>query len=259
MTAITAITAQNTVGVSAIEPVPPEIILAQVRAVARDIGVDAVKVGMVGSADGMEAVSRALGELPSGTPVVVDPVLMAGSGDRLLDPDARAALVELVLARATVATPNLPEARELAAGASGGTSDPASAPASAPAEDSATLEALARAIHDLGPRAVVITGGHGDPDEAGVTDIFFDGRTLTAIPGERHPDAAAHGSGCTHSSALAAHLALGLSALDAARAARELTGRAVRDGLSDVGDGPGPVDVWALGSASRRERTGHLR
>ena len=112
--AITAITAQNTVGVTAIHPVPSEIVLAQVRAVVDDIGVDAVKVGMLGTAPVTLAVARALDELPPGTPVVVDPVMVAESGARLLDSDAQRALVEEILPRATVLTPNLPEARVLA-------------------------------------------------------------------------------------------------------------------------------------------------
>src|ERR1700682_6328036 len=106
MTAITAITAQSTVGVSASHPLPPEIVLAQVRAVVGDIGVDAVKVGMLGTLQGTLAVARALDELPAGTPVVVDPVMVAESGGRLLDPDAQHALIEEILPRATVLTPN---------------------------------------------------------------------------------------------------------------------------------------------------------
>ncbi len=114
MTAITAITAQSTLGVTAIHPVPPGVVLAQVRAVAADIGVDAVKVGMLGTAEVTLAVARAIDELPAGTPVVVDPVMVAESGARLLDPDAQQTLVEEILPRATVLTPNLPEARVLA-------------------------------------------------------------------------------------------------------------------------------------------------
>ena len=113
-TAVTAVTAQNTVGVSAIHPMPPEIVIAQVRAVIGDIGVDAVKVGMLGTTDVTLAVARVLDELPVGTPVVVDPVMVAESGARLLDSDAQLALVQEILPRATVLTPNLPEARALA-------------------------------------------------------------------------------------------------------------------------------------------------
>jgi hydroxymethylpyrimidine/phosphomethylpyrimidine kinase len=110
-------------------------------------------------------------------------------------------------------------------------------------------EDLARALHRLGPAAVVVTGGHRDA----ATDVFFDGDALELIPGERHPDGAAHGSGCTHSSALAAHLALGFTPLEAARAAKEIASEAVRDGIRGLGAGPGPVDVFAL---TERPRAG---
>src|SRR6186713_1690184 len=115
MTAITALTAQNTVGVTGVHPVPPEFVVEQVRAVAEDIGVDAVKIGMLGTAEIVAAVREALELLPAGTPVVLDPVMVAESGAVLLDEPARAAIVELLLPRATVITPNLPEARVLAA------------------------------------------------------------------------------------------------------------------------------------------------
>src|SRR5437764_575623 len=114
MTAITAITAQNTVGVAMVHAVPPAVILEQVRAVLSDIGVDAVKVGMLGDAATVEAVAAALDEMPPQIPVVLDPVMVAESGAELLSPEARAALGELLLPRATVATPNVPEARALA-------------------------------------------------------------------------------------------------------------------------------------------------
>ena len=224
MTAITAITAQNTVGVSAVHQVPPEAIVDQVRAVAEDIGIDAVKIGMLGNLETIEAVERAL-DLVGEAPVVLDPVMVAESGAILLEEDAREALGARILPRATVVTPNLPEARVLAR-----------------APEDLDGEALARAVHALGARAVVITGGH----RAEAADIFFDGVNCVAIPGERHPDGAAHGSGCTHSSALAAHLALGLEPLEAARHAKAIAADAVRHGLRDLGSGPGPVDVFAL-------------
>jgi hydroxymethylpyrimidine/phosphomethylpyrimidine kinase len=249
MTAITALTAQNTVGVSAIHPVPPDMIVAQVRAVAEDIGVDAVKIGMLGTAETVHAVREALALLEPGTPVVIDPVMVAESGAVLLDDAARRATVAELLPLATVITPNLPEARVLAAGPAG--TDP---PSNGDDDDDDAVR-LARALRTLGPHAVVVTGGHRDA----ATDVFYDGETVELIPGERHRDGAAHGSGCTHSSALAAHLALGLGPLEAARAAREIAGAAVRDGLRGLGAGPGPVDVFALTSrralgANRRPR-----
>jgi hydroxymethylpyrimidine/phosphomethylpyrimidine kinase len=224
-TAITAITAQNTVGVSAVEAVSPAMIVAQVRAVVDDIGVDAVKIGMLGSVASAEAVSRALDLFPAGTPVVVDPVMVAESGARLLDPDAQRALVDLVVARATVVTPNVPEAGVLAGDATLG------------------VEGLARAVHALGPRAVVVTGGHREE----AVDVLFDGERLVEIPGERYADGAAHGSGCTHSSTLAARLALGDDLLTAATEAKRVASEGVRDGLRDLGRGAGPVDVLGLG------------
>jgi hydroxymethylpyrimidine/phosphomethylpyrimidine kinase len=225
MTAITALTAQNTLGVSAVHTTPPEMIVEQVRQVVSDIGVDAVKIGMLGTAETVHAVREALGLLEPGTPIVIDPVMVAESGAVLLDDAARKALVEELLPLATVITPNLPEARVLAQ--------------SDPEEDAPTL---VRILHGLGPQAVVVTGGHRNE----VVDVFFDGETLEEISGPRHPDGAAHGSGCTHSSALAAHLALGHTPLEAARAAREIASEAVRDGLREIGEGPGPVDVFGL-------------
>ncbi len=232
--AITAITAQNTVGVSAIHRVPPEIVLAQVRAVLCDIGVDAVKVGMLGTAEITLAVAAAIDELPAGTPVVVDPVMVAESGARLLEPDAQLALVQEILPRAGVLTPNLPEARALV----GRELAPA-------ADEDVEAEALARAVLALGPRVVVLTGGH----RARAVDLFLDSAgagPAVSIEGQRHPDGAAHGSGCTHSAVLAAQLALGRAPLDAARTARALAGAAVANGLRDVGQGAGPVDVLDL-------------
>jgi hydroxymethylpyrimidine/phosphomethylpyrimidine kinase len=246
MTAVTAITAQNTVGVSAVHAVPPEVILAQVRALAEDIGVDAVKIGMLGDAATVEVVARVLDELPAGTPVVLDPVMVAESGAELLSPDARAALVELLVPRATVVTPNVPEARALAevgrsrAGASHGHEDRATGAADLDAE------AMARAVHALGPRVVVVTGGHREE----AVDVFYDGKRLVELPGERHPSGAAHGSGCTHSSVLAARLALGDDPLEAARVAKAFAARAVRDGLRGLGAGPGPVDVLGVSNST---------
>jgi hydroxymethylpyrimidine/phosphomethylpyrimidine kinase len=238
MTAITALTAQNTVGVTGVHPVPPEFVIEQVRAVAEDIGVDAVKTGMLGSAEIVAAVREAIDLLPEGTPVVVDPVMVAESGAVLLDDGAREAIVELLLPRATVITPNLPEARVLAATAArlrGGES-------ARTCEGDADPETLALTLHALGPDVVVVTGGH--LEEA--VDTVFDGETVTRIPGDRHPDGAAHGSGCTPASTLAAQLALGRTPLEAARIARRIAGEAVRDGLRELGAGPGPVDVLSL-------------
>jgi hydroxymethylpyrimidine/phosphomethylpyrimidine kinase len=222
MTALTAVTAQNTVAVTGVYPLPREAIVEQVRAVADDIGVDAVKIGMLGTAETIETVVKALDLVPA-VPVVLDPVMIAESGARLLDEEALDALRRRLLPRTTVVTPNLPEAVVLAGHEDG-------------------PDTLVRVIHTLGPDAVVVTGGHREE----AIDLFFDGTRLVELPGERHPDGAAHGSGCTHSSALAAHLALGYEPLEAARAAKQIASEAVRDGLRDVGEGAGPVDVFGL-------------
>jgi hydroxymethylpyrimidine/phosphomethylpyrimidine kinase len=227
MTAVTAITAQNTVAVTAVHPVPGDVIVEQVRAVVDDIGVDAVKIGMLGSVATIEAVGAAL-DLVGDAPVVLDPVMISESGARLLEEDAQEALRTQLVPRAAVVTPNVPEARVLAR-REGGEEEP-------PAEE------LVRAVHALGPRAVVLTGGHRHE----ATDLFFDGEQLVEIPGERYDSGSSHGSGCTHSSALAAHLALGLDPLDAAREAKRIASEAVRDGLRTIGEGPGPVDVFGL-------------
>jgi len=233
MTAVTAITAQNTVGVSGVHPVPPEVIVAQVRAVHEDIGVDAVKIGMLGDSRTVEAVAEALDVLSGGTPVVLDPVMVAESGAPLLEPEARQAVIALLLPRATVTTPNLPEARALL-----GAGDPA-VPRDGGDDDA---ESLARAVHGLGPRVVVLTGGHRQQ----TVDVYFDGERLVELPGERHPSGAAHGSGCTHSSVLAARLAWGDDPLEAARVARAMAARAIGAGLRQVGSGAGPVDVLGV-------------
>jgi hydroxymethylpyrimidine/phosphomethylpyrimidine kinase len=150
-------------------------------------------------------------------------------------------MIELLLPRASVVTPNVPEARALLA--AGGGADPGDGPGD--------VAALARALHAFGPSAVVITGGHREE----ATDTFFDGEVLVELPGERYPAGAAHGSGCTHSSVLAARLAGGDAPLDAARIAKELAARAVRDGLSEIGRGAGPVDILGLRQRNAQDQT----
>jgi len=224
MTAITALTAQSTVGVESVHQVPPQMVVDQVRVVAEDIGIDAVKTGMLGDEPTIAAVLEAL-DYVGDAPVVVDPVLVAESGAVLLVPAARSALVDRLLPHATVATPNVPEARELSGLDSG-----------------ASQEELARAVQALGPRAVVVTGGHTEDG----ADVLYDGRgggEAVRIEGPRHPGGASHGSGCTHSSSLAALLARGASLESAAREAKRITGEAVAAGLREIGAGPGPVNA----------------
>jgi hydroxymethylpyrimidine/phosphomethylpyrimidine kinase len=219
--AIVALTAQNTHEVVSVETLPRQFILDQVRVVAEDIGVDAVKIGMLFDKPTIEAVAEALG-MVGDAPVVLDPVMVAESGAVLLKPDAKQALIELILPRAAVITPNLAEARELTGQGEGVSPDD-----------------LTRSVFELGPATVVVTGGHAEDG----ADRFFDGERLELIEGPRHPDGASHGSGCTHSSALAARLALGDTPLDAARVARLISAEAVANGLSELGSGAGPVDV----------------
>ena len=233
MTAITAITAQNTVGVTAVHQIPPETIVAQVRAVVEDIGVDAVKVGMLGTIETVEAVLEALDLLPANVPVVIDPVMVSESGAVLLEPDARRGLVARLLPRATVVTPNIAEARAIA--------ELAGVHADRLGDED--IEALARAIHSFGSTAVVVTGGHRQSG----ADLYFDGAVAVEIAGPRVADGAAHGSGCTHSSVLAARLAWGDTPLAAAREAKRRATSAVANGLAGIGAGAGPVDILGIG------------
>jgi hydroxymethylpyrimidine/phosphomethylpyrimidine kinase len=229
LTAITALTAQSTVGVEAIHRVPATMIVGQVRAVAEDIGVDAVKVGMLGDVATIEAVVESLG-LVAGVPIVVDPVMVSESGAVLLEPEARQRLVEDLLPMASVVTPNIAEAAVLCGGS----------------EQDKQAE-LAAAVRALGPAAALVTGGH---TEQGADLLDDGGREPLVIRGEIHRGGAVHGSGCTHSSTLAALLAHGLELRAAAIVAREVAATAVAQGLAGIGAGPGPVDV--LGVAARR-------
>jgi hydroxymethylpyrimidine/phosphomethylpyrimidine kinase len=224
MSAIVALTAQNTREVSAVHEVPAWFVRAQLDAVAGDIGIDAAKTGMLFSRATIEAVADWVEEHP--LPLVVDPVMVASSGARLLEDDAVEVLVGRLFPMATIVTPNLLEARALT-----GSDAP-------PAE-------LAEALVGLGAPAALVTGGHGD-DPA---DHLFDGAAHHEIPFERRDLAATHGAGCTHSAALAALLARGFSLLEAARGAAAAASRAVAHGLVEIGGGDGPVDV--LGVAAR--------
>jgi hydroxymethylpyrimidine/phosphomethylpyrimidine kinase len=220
MSAIVALTAQNTTGVTAVHEAPPDFVRAQLDAVFGDLGVDAAKTGMLFSAPIIETVAGFLAEHP--VPLVVDPVMVASSGARLLREDAIETLVERFFPLATVITPNRPEAEALAGGG--------------PAREQAER------LHELGAAAVIVTGGHGDE----AVDHLFDGRRHVEIPVERHATAATHGAGCTHSATLAALLARGETLEAAARGAAAAASRAVAQGLSELGVGEGPVDVIGL-------------
>jgi hydroxymethylpyrimidine/phosphomethylpyrimidine kinase len=231
--AIVALTAQNTHEVVSVETLPRQFILDQVRAVVEDMGVDAIKIGMLFDEPTIDAVAEAL-EMVGDAPIVVDPVMVAESGAVLLRPDAKRALIERILPRAAVVTPNLAEARELTEIGLEATPEEL---AIALVETGRSSASPAGRIN--GPAAAVVTGGHIEDG----ADRFFDGEQLELIEGPRHSGGASHGSGCTHSSALAARLALGDTSLEAARAAREIASEAVANGLRDLGSGAGPVDV----------------
>jgi hydroxymethylpyrimidine/phosphomethylpyrimidine kinase len=217
---LVALTAQNTVGVSAIHELPPEFVRSQLDAVFDDIGVDAAKTGMLFSRTLIETVAAYLRD--HRVPLVVDPVMVASSGAKLLEDDAVDALVGELFPLATVVTPNLMEARALTG------------------SDGSRRELAAR-LHDLGAPAAIVTGGHGDP-----VDHLFDGREHVEIPVERHAAGATHGAGCTHSATLAALLARGWSLVDAACGGAAAAARAVGQGLVEIGSGEGPVDVLGV-------------
>ena len=221
MSAIVALTAQNTREVASVFEVPPWFVRAQLDAVAGDIGIDAAKTGMLFSRATIDVVADWLEEHP--LPLVVDPVMVASSGAQLLEDDAVRSLIHRLLPLATVVTPNLIEARALT-----GSDAP-------PAE-------LAEALVRLGAAAAVVTGGHGDVP----VDCLFDGKEHHEIPFERRDVAATHGAGCTHSATLAALLARGLPLVEAARGAAAAASRAVAQGLAEIGSGDGPVDVLGV-------------
>ena len=228
MSAIVALTAQNTAGVTAIQELPPEFVTAQLKAVFGDLGVDAAKTGMLFSRTVIETVAAFLAD--HAVPLVVDPVMVASSGARLLEENAIEALIARLMPLATVVTPNLAEAEVLA-------------------ETTGSKAELAERIHARGAKAVVVTGGHGEPVEH-----FFDGETHAEIPVARHDRAATHGAGCTHSAALCAALAKGESLREAVETAARVAGAAVANGLADLGAGEGPVDVFNLKEVREHDR-----
>jgi hydroxymethylpyrimidine/phosphomethylpyrimidine kinase len=218
MSALVALTAQNTAEVTAIHELPTAFVVAQLDAVFSDIGVDAAKTGMLFSRRLIETVAGYVAAHP--VPLVIDPVMVASSGAKLLEDDAVEALVSRLFPLATVVTPNLAEAIALAGG-------------------EGSQSELAVRLHELGAPAVIVTGGHADPP----VDHLFDGSRHIEIPIERHSVAATHGAGCTHSATLAALLARGLTLEESARGAAKASSEAVRHGLAELGAGEGPVDV----------------
>jgi len=223
--ALTAVTAQNTAGVFGVVELPAEFVAQQIDVVADDIGIDAAKTGMLASAAIVAAVAERVAALGI-APLVVDPVMISTSGARLLAEDAVETLKRRLLPLATLVTPNLAEAAALCG------------------REVATLaemEAAARAIHDLGPKAVLIKGGHL-PGEA--ADLFFDGQTVTVLRAPRIDTASTHGTGCVLSAAITALLAQGVALPAAVAEAKEFVTAALR-AAAPLGRGHGPVDPLA--------------
>jgi len=221
--AITAVTAQDTTGSFGAQLVTPEFVELQMRLVADDIGVDAAKTGMLGSGDIVSAVASVLGDLDS-CPLVVDPILMSAAGHSLLAPDAVEALLNELLPLATVVTPNLGEAAALSG---------------IVVEDRNAMERAARAIGELGPAVVMVTGGH--LEGAGSPDCVLAGGQLQWLEGDRIESPHSHGGGCVLSAAICAELARGMEPVDACIAGKRFVERAITAGFQ-LGGGPGPVD-----------------
>ena len=221
MSVITAVTAQNSLGVQGVENLPPAFVAQQLRSVLGDFGADAAKCGMLSTAPIIEAVAAVLGEQRIDK-LVVDPVMVAKSGDALLEPQARRALTERVLPLALVVTPNLPEAEVLAG------------MRVAEPED---MEEAARRIHALGPRYVLVKGGHLKGD---ATDLLWNGRDFTRFTAARIDSANTHGTGCTFSAAIVAGLARGQALGDSIRAAKAYVTMAIREGFK-AGRGVGQL------------------
>jgi hydroxymethylpyrimidine/phosphomethylpyrimidine kinase len=222
--AVTAVTAQNTLGVHAVEAVSPELVRVQIGSVASDMGVDAAKTGMLATAGVVEAVVEAVRDFGV-RPLVVDPVLVSSTGSPLLAPDALDLMREWLLPLATVVTPNLAEAAALTG---------------REVRDRAGVEDAARGLADLGPDVVLVTGGHL-PDTEEAADCLLAGGPPTWLVGHRVVNPNTHGNGCVLSAAVCAELARGMDAADACVAAKHFVEHAIAAGF-DLGDGPGPVD-----------------
>jgi len=222
VTAITAVTAQNTVGVTMVEALSADLVAAQIEAVVADIGAHAAKTGMLANAAIVESVAAAVKELDIPL-LVVDPVMVAKSGDRLLDDQAIGALMRELLPLAAVVTPNLPEAEALAGLAIRSPEDQREA---------------ARRIAGTGAQAVIVKGGHADTPD--IVDLLFDGRSFTEFRHERVPGTSTHGTGCTFSAAIAAQLALGRGIQEAIPLAQAYVANAIRN-APGLGTGHGPM------------------
>lgn len=223
---ITALTAQNTLGVTGVHGVPPDFIAAQFRAVVSDMNVAAIKTGMLGDAATVEIVSKLLDEA-RGVPVVVDPVMVATSGDVLLASDAIALVRDILIPRATLITPNVPEAAKLLG--------------VEPAATETHVREHARALMSLGCGAVLLKGGHGEGEDA--IDVLAIGSDVRVLRAPRIETQNTHGTGCTLSAAIAALLVRGMSLEDAVMNAKQFVWKALESARDLVfGDGRGPVD-----------------
>lgn len=233
--AVTAVTVQNTVGVTGVHTLPPETVAAQIEAVATDIGIDAAKTGMLATRQIIEAVAQACDRTGIGaagpTPFVVDPVAASVNGDPLLADDALDAYRRLLFPRATVLTPNLDEVR-LFVGID--------------VHDRAAQYEAAKVLHALGPRHVLVKGGHLREDADECVDLHYDGHTFTELPGPRYATADTHGGGDMMASSLASGLARGLPVPEAVRAAKWFVTECVKHSYP-LGAGHGPVSpLWAV-------------
>jgi hydroxymethylpyrimidine/phosphomethylpyrimidine kinase len=223
---VTALTAQNTTGVTGVLAIPASFIADQFRAVVSDISVTAIKTGMLGDTATVEVVARLLSEVP-GVPVIVDPVMVATSGDVLLSPDAIDAVRQSLIPKAALITPNIPEAAKLL-----------DAPQ---AQSEADMQSQAEALKKLGCGAVLLKGGHASASDA--VDVFFDGVTSVVLRRPRIETRNTHGTGCTLSAAIAAYLALGKTLQEAVEAAKLFVWAALNSGAAQtIGRGNGPID-----------------
>jgi hydroxymethylpyrimidine/phosphomethylpyrimidine kinase len=227
--AVTALTAQNTLGVQGVFEIPADFVGRQIDSIARDIGADAVKIGMISNAGIIEVVTAKIAEY-SLLPLVLDPVMVAKGGDSLLRDDAKEALIRILLPAVTIVTPNLPEAEVLCGFAISGIDD---------------MHRAARAILALGPKAVVVKGGHlADRHES--VDVFYDGKDFMEFTAVRVKSKNTHGTGCTFSSAIAASLALGLPLREAVKSAKDYVSHIIAASVDlGIGHGHGPMNHMA--------------
>ena len=228
MTAITAITVQNTVGVFGVHPIPPDTVYNQIKVVAEDIGVDALKTGMLFSEEIIQAVSQAIKDFKLNN-LVVDPVMIAKSGDPLLKESARKTLLDKLLPLALVITPNIPEAEDICKFEIKNVED---------------MEKACKVIHSLGSKYVVLKGGHLEGDTK--IDVIYDGKNFEYLKAKSILTKNTHGTGCTFSAAITAFLAKGENPIDAIKKAREYIQGAIENSLS-IGKGHGPLNhTWNL-------------